>query len=108
MADEKIEKTELAEETAEETSVKAEKTGKDSKDAKTEKSGKKKGPGMGKRMAKYFRDLKGEFKKIIWPTVPTVVRNTGVTLAMCAIMGLVICLFDLGLGALVNLLVTLG
>lgn len=108
MADEKIEKAEELEKTAEETSVKAEKSGKDSKDAKTEKTGKKKGPGIGKRMAKYFRDLKGEFKKIIWPTVPTVVRNTGVTLAMCAIMGVVICLFDLGLSSLVKLLVSLG
>ena len=108
MADEKIEKAETVEETAEKTSDKAEKAVKESKDAKTEKAGKKKGPGIRTRMGKYFRDLRGEFKKIIWPTVPTVVRNTVVTLAMCAIMGLVICLFDLGLSALVNLLVSLG
>ena len=64
--------------------------------------------GLGKRIAKYFRDVKGEFKKIIWPTLPTVVRNTGVTLAMCAVLGLVICVIDFGLGALVNLLVNAG
>ncbi len=107
MADEKIEKAEAAGEAPEET-AKAEKPAKASKDGKADKAGKKKGPGPGKRMAKYFRDLKGEFKKIIWPTVPTVVRNTGVTLAMCAIMGLVICLFDFGLSWLVKLLVSQG
>ena len=79
------------------------------KGAKTAKSDKDaKGPGLGKRIAKYFRDVKGEFKKIIWPTLPTVVRNTGVTLAMCAVLGLVICVIDFGLGALVNLLVNAG
>ncbi len=53
---------------------------------------------------KFFRDLKGEFNKITWPAMPTVVRNTGVTLALCVVMGLIICVIDLALGGLVNLL----
>ena len=63
--------------------------------AKTEKAPKK----------SWFTGLKSEFKKIIWPTLPTVVRNTGVTLAMCAVLGIAICLFDFGLGALIKLMV---
>ncbi len=59
-------------------------------------------------IAKFFRDTKGEFKKITWPTMKTVVRNTGVTLAVCAVLGLVICLFDFGLGALIDLLLKIG
>ena len=59
---------------------------------------KKKRPGLGKRIAKYFRDLRGEFKKIIWPTFPRCCATRRV-LAMCAIMGLVICVIDFGLGA---------
>ena len=54
---------------------------------------------------KFFRDLKGEFRKITWPTMAATSRNTAVTFAMCAIMGVLICLFDLGLSALINLLV---
>ncbi len=96
MADEKIVKTDEKPE---------DKTQKSEKDAK---AGKKKGRGLGKRIAKYFRDLKGEFKKIIWPTFPTVVRNTGVTLAMCAVMGLIIVVIDFGLSNLIKLLVSLG
>ena len=57
---------------------------------------------------KFFRDVKGEFKKITWPTLPAVVRNTGVTLALCILVGLFICLIDLGLGALIDLLLKLG
>ncbi len=81
------------------------KTGKADKGAKPAK---KKGPGLWKRMAKYFRDVKGEFKKIIWPTLPAVVRNTGVTLAVCIILGAVICLIDFGLDFLIMQLMSLG
>lgn len=56
---------------------------------------------------KFFRDLKGEFKKIIWPTKQTIVRNTAATLAMCAVIGLFVSLFDLGLSALIKLLLSL-
>lgn len=84
---------------AEETEGKASKAEKDAKSAKEKK------PGFGKKAGKYFRDARGEFKKIIWPTLPTVVRNTGVTLAMCAVLGIAICLFDFGLGALIKLMV---
>ncbi len=100
MADDKIVKTD--ENPEEKVQEKTQKSAKDAKPAK------KKGRGLGKRIAKYFRDLKGEFKKIIWPTFPTVVRNTGVTLAMCAIMGLIICVIDFGLSKLVELFVSLG
>ena len=53
---------------------------------------------------KFFRDLKGEFRKITWPTKKATARNTAVTLAVCVLMGAVICLIDLGLGQLVKLL----
>ena len=96
MADEKIVPADKAAE---------DKAGKAEKDPK---SAKKKGPCLGTRMAKYFRDTKGEFKKIVWPTFPTVLRNTGVVLALCVVLGVIICLVDFGLGALVDLMLSLG
>ena len=96
MADEKIVPADKAAE---------DKAGKAEKDPK---SAKKKGSGLGTRMAKYFRDTKGEFKKIVWPTFPTVLRNTGVVLALCVVLGVIICLVDFGLGALVDLMLSLG
>ena len=72
-----------------------------------EKNAKSKGPGRGHRFLKFFRDTKGEFKKITWPTFGSVVRNTGVTLAMCAFVGVLVCLFDLGLSSLVRLMLSL-
>ena len=49
-----------------------------------------KNPIIPEKVKKYLRDTRGEFKKIVWPSLPTVVRNTGVVLAMCVITGLVI------------------
>ena len=81
------EKDEILEESIDETGSGDAARAKDSKVAKAGKSEKKKKSG-GNRFGKFFRDTRGEFKKIIWPTFPTVVRNTCVTLAMCAVLGL--------------------
>ena len=74
---------------------------------KTKKAGEK-APLIPAAVTKFLRDTKGEFKKIVWPTLPAVVRNTGVTLAVCALLGLVIVAIDLGLGALIELLLSIG
>ncbi len=49
-----------------------------------------KNPIIPEKVKKYLRDTRGEFKKIVWPNLSTVTRNTGVVLAMCVITGLVI------------------
>jgi len=77
--------------------------------AKSDKSGKpkKKGARVFPAIKKFFRDLKGEFKNIIWPTRQTLFRNTAVTLAMCLFVGLFVGLFDLGISALIKLFLSL-
>ena len=60
------------------------------------------------KSTKFLRDLKGEFNKITWPTLPAVLRNSSVTIALCVILGLIICIIDFGLGALIDLLLSLG
>lgn len=47
-----------------------------------------------KRIAKFFRDCKGEIKKIVWPTKETVFRNFGVVLVTIAILGLFVFALD--------------
>ena len=77
------------------------------KSAEKKAAAKSKGPGRGNRFFKFFRDTKGEFKKITWPTFGAVARNTGVTLAMCAFIGVIVCLFDFVLSSLINLMLSL-
>ena len=63
-----------------------------------------KNPIIPAKVKKYLRDTRGEFKKIVWPKLPTVVRNTGVVLAMCAVTGVVIVGVDALCGWLIDLL----
>ncbi|MBO4888374.1 MAG: preprotein translocase subunit SecE [Firmicutes bacterium] len=42
-----------------------------------------------------FKGLKGEFKKITWPGRKEVVKKTGITLLVCAIMTAIIAVYDL-------------
>ena len=74
------------------------------KSAKPAKAKKDKQPGKVKNAWKGFRS---ELKKIVWPSFSTVVRNTGVVLAMCAVTAVVIIAVDLLCGWLVDLLVSL-
>ena len=66
-----------------------------------------KNPIVPEKVKKYLRDTRGEFKKIVWPGFPTVLRNTGVVLAMCAVVGVVIVGVDALCAWLIDLLMKL-
>ena len=63
-------------------------------------SPKDKKDGFGSRIAKFFREIRSELKKISWPTFAEVVKNTIITLVVCAILGIIIGLFDWGVSSL--------
>ena len=44
--------------------------------------------------AKYFRELRSELKKVVWPTYQQVLKNTLVVAACVVVVGLFIWLFD--------------
>ena len=47
-----------------------------------------------KRAAKFFRDCKGEVKKIVWPTPKATFKNTGVVLVTIVVVTLFVFLLD--------------
>ena len=49
------------------------------------------------RIITFFREYKSEIKKITWPGMSTVTKNTIVVLVMCVIVGILIFLLDTGL-----------
>lgn len=57
-------------------------------------------PNIFKRIGKYFRDTRGEFKKIVWPSRQTVLKNTMAVLVMVVIFAVVVWGLDFGLGLL--------
>ena len=48
------------------------------------------------KVSTYFRELKSEFKKIVWPSAKQVRNNTGVVLTFIILLGVFIALVDLG------------
>ena len=55
-----------------------------------------------KRIAQFFKDYKSECKKIVWPGLKEVLKNTGIVLVMFIVIGAIIWLVDYGLGTLLE------
>jgi len=47
-------------------------------------------PGFVARISRSFRDMKGEMKKVVWPTKKQVINNTLIVLAFVAVSGIFI------------------
>lgn len=50
--------------------------------------------GFGQRVKKWFREMKSELKKVIWPTPKQTAKNTAVALVMMIASAIVIWGFD--------------
>ena len=59
--------------------------------------------GFGKR----FRDIKGEMKKIVWPTKSQIINNTLIVIACVLVVGVFIWGFDALANAVVGALIKL-
>ena len=49
---------------------------------------------MGKSISKWFRELKSEAKKVVWPTRKQVVNNTAIVIGVIIVAGVFIALLD--------------
>ena len=64
-------------------------------------------PGFFKRVGKWFREMKSELKKVVWPTPKQFGKNTLVALVVMAAAALVLWGFDSLAKAAVEALITL-
>lgn len=59
------------------------------------------------RICKFFRELRSELKKVVWPTGKQVMKNAVVVVGCCLVVGVFIWLFDFvaqfGINALLSL-----
>ncbi len=60
------------------------------------------------KVVKYFKDLKSEFKKVVWPSRKTVVNNTGIVIATMVVSGLAIWGLDTVFVSVLKLGLSLG
>ena len=74
------------------------------KKAKDEKKSK---PGFFKRVAKWFKEMKSELKKVQCPGLKQVAKNTGIVIACVIVVGIFIWVFDALANAIVQALLNL-
>ena len=65
-------------------------------------------PGFFKRIGKWFREMKSELKKVIWPNAKTLTNNTLIALGMMVISAVLVWGFDELAQMLVRALFTLA
>ncbi|NLU51484.1 MAG: preprotein translocase subunit SecE [Clostridiaceae bacterium] len=53
---------------------------------------------FGQRAGKFFKEIRLEMKKVIWPTKQQLINNTLVVFVACLAVGVVVWLADTGLG----------
>lgn len=47
-----------------------------------------------KRFVKFFKDIRNELKKVIWPTRDQLINNTATVLMVCFLVGVIIWVSD--------------
>jgi preprotein translocase subunit SecE len=47
-----------------------------------------------KSFVRFFKDIRSELKKVIWPTRPQLINNTITVLAVCLLIGAIIWIAD--------------
>jgi len=60
------------------------------------------------KVAKYFRELKSELKKVVWPTPKQLLKNTLVVIACVLVVGVFIWTFDLVAKVVIDALIGIG
>lgn len=53
----------------------------------------------------FFEGVKAEFNKIVWTDRPTLIRQTGVVVAVTIVVGAIISLMDAGILQVLNFLI---
>lgn len=95
----------MAKEAAKSASTKLAAKSETSKKSDTaKKDAAKKKPSAGKKFTQFFKDLKSEIKKVVWPTKKQVKNNTIVVLIFMAVAAVFIWGIDFILSALMKLI----
>lgn len=67
----------------------------------------KKGKGFFSGIVRSFRDMKGEMKRVVWPSKKQTINNTAIVLVFMAIMAVIIGVFDWALAFILKFLLSL-
>ena len=65
-------------------------------------------PGVFAKIKQFFKDVKGETKKIVWNTWPNTIKDTGVVLMVTVVIGAGVWISDLLFRQLIDLISSLA
>ena len=65
-------------------------------------------PGFFKRVAKWFREMKSELKKVVWPTGKQLFNNTLISVVVMVASAIVLWGFDMLASGLVHALINIA
>ncbi len=60
--------------------------------------------GFAAKISRFFKDLKGEMKKIVWPGKKQIINNTGIVIGFVVVASIVVGGFDYLLNLVIGLL----
>jgi preprotein translocase subunit SecE len=66
----------------------------------TEQKDKKEKEKISQRTGRFFKEIRMEMKKVIWPSKKQLINNTLMVFAACVMVGIVVWIADAGLGFL--------
>lgn len=89
-------KAQAATETTKGAAAKTSALSKNAKAAAPKKKDDKKGskPGIVTRVRTYFKNVRSELKRVVWPTKPELIKYTGAVLGMLIFFGIMIAVVD--------------
>ena len=61
-------------------------------------------PSFFARIGKWFREMRSELKKVVWPSRKQLINNTLIVLGAVLVVGIIVFLFDLAASEAVSLL----
>lgn len=56
------------------------------------------------KLIRFFKDVRNELKRVVWPTRNQLINNTVTVLLACLLVGIVIWVADAGFRALMNII----
>lgn len=65
-------------------------------------------PNIIQKIGKFFTDCKSELKKIVWPTMGTAFKNTGIVLSSIIVSAIFIGALDFGLTKLLSTIMNIA
>ncbi len=60
--------------------------------------------GFAAKISRFFKDLKGEMKKIVWPSKKQIINNTGIVIGVVVVTSIAVGGFDYLLNLVIGLL----